>query len=179
LAHSGRLRFPRTRGSSRRRTGWDAGPALARSVVSSAGVTLWPTGAAAAQDGLTIVRIRGEFAINLTVVTSAGDGFASAAIGLCVVTGDAFAAGITAIPTPLADISWDGWMFHQLIAHLTARQTAPLNVAFSALRIPIDTKAMRKIRDTDVLVGVLEMGTEVGNASAQVSGVTRALVKLP
>jgi hypothetical protein len=48
-----------------------------------------------------------------------------------------------------------------------------------AVRVPIDSKAMRKVHESDVLVGVIEMGTEVGAATVRYAAETRILDKLP
>jgi len=45
--------------------------------------------------------------------------------------------------------------------------------------VSIDSRAMRKTTDTDVLIGVFEAGTEVGNATMEFSAITRILDKLP
>jgi len=179
LAHARSTGF-RNRSSSRRRTAWEIGPrTTAVQSLVAAGASVAVTGAQALTDGLTIVRIRGELVLNLSAATSAGDGFVDAAAGLCIINENASGIGITAIPTPLTDLAWDGWMWHQAFGEITSQETTPLNRDFYSLRIPVDTKAMRKFDESDVLVMVVELGTEVGGAQIDFTCLTRLLVKLP
>ncbi len=48
----------------------------------------------------------------------------------------------------------------------------------SQVRVDIDSKAMRKARTSDVLIGVTELGTEIGAATFQFLAQTRILDKL-
>ena len=48
----------------------------------------------------------------LSTGTSALDGY-DGAVGLCIVSENAFNAGIASIPTPITDIQWDGWLWYQ------------------------------------------------------------------
>ena len=131
-------------------------------------------------DGLTQVRLRGEYTYFLSVVTTIGDGFAKMAVGMCWVSENAAGVGITAIPTPLTDVAWDGWLFHRMHGNITGFSTTELLTGpIDAQRVEIDSKAMRKTRATDVLVGVVELGTETGAASLVFSGVSRILLKIP
>ena len=170
----------RGRSSSRRKTGWEEGPFSGVVALSAVGATLWGVGQQALFDGLTIARIRGEA---LLWINSGGvlAGFQSYGIGLCVVTASAFTFGVTAVPSPLTEIEWEGWMFHHVGAAIVQPgATAGEHLgSVGAVRIPIDTKAMRKIGSDEVLCGVVEMGTEVGAATAQFSAQTRQLLMLP
>ncbi len=158
--------MPRSRGfqtrpirSNRRKTGWFEGPFHDISSLVSAGSTVWLTGQTATDDGLTLVRLRGEACLSLRLATAVGDGFDGFAMGICIVTGNAAGVGITAIPKPLTDIDWDGWIWHQLGGHITGLETTEVQRGFHALRIPIDSKAMRKFKASDVIVGVVQMDT--------------------
>ena len=114
----------------------------------------------------------------LSTITSALDGFAEVALGLCVVTENAFGVGITAVPTPLTDIGWDGWLWHWA-GSVYGPSTTVTNAEGSAnVRIPIDSKAMRKFKETDVMLAVLEVSAEVGAAVLTAKMVTRVLVKV-
>jgi len=168
-----------SRVSNRRKTGWDVGPNEPSANLSAAGATVWSVGSQATLDGLTVVRIRGEFSIQLRTVTTIGDGFASYSIGICNVTENAAGIGVTAIPSPLTDIGWDGWIWYHSGAAIFGMETTEVSRSYSSFRMPIDSKAMRKTRATDLLVGVIELGTEVGAATLVFSANTRILDKLP
>ena len=126
--------------SQRRRTSWDEGPGsqAAVSITSSSSVILG-SGAESTEDGLTIVRIRGLLSLTQSV-GGALQGF-SGAFGIGIVTTDAFTVGITAMPTPLDDMDWDGWMFHQFV---DVRTTGTFDKLMSTLNkdYPVDSKAM-------------------------------------
>jgi len=47
-----------------------------------------------------------------------------------------------------------------------------------AVRIPIDTKSMRILSETDTVVAVVEFATEIGTAVVNFTGDSRVLVKL-
>jgi len=165
----------------RRRGGWEAGPRTGTLTITAASQTVFSIGQSAELDGLTIVRTRGEYSAFISAATTALDGFEDAAIGFCVVSQNAAGIGVTAIPDPLADEAWDGWFMHQYLEGLKA----PTNVAeFSNsgaahIRGKIDTKGMRKLRETDVVVGVLSVGTEIGGATMIFNCRSRLYVKLP
>ena len=127
---------------------------------------MYSTGAQATTDGLTILRTRGyvDFAINSN--NAIGDGYRGA-VGLCIVSENAFNAGIGSVPTPITDLAWDGWFWYQFFNLMTNNATAGdlgENAVASYVRFVIDAKAMRKIKDTDVIIAVLEV-TEVGTST--------------
>ena len=168
--------------SVRRKPSWNQGPAQdAASARTAAGATLWNQSAVALESGLTLVRLHGELSMWLEAVTTIGDGFLTWAFGVCIVSQNAAGVGITAIPHPLTDANWDGWWYHSLhsaiigLSVTESDNTGPVG----QVRIPFQTKSMRKIKATDEVVGVLEMGTEVGAATATFTAETRMLVLLP
>jgi len=166
------LRFQRT--GARRRTSWTIGVGGITSLITGANTLVFGTGAQAAQDGLTLVRTRGEVLLTMTGAARL-DGFSQISMGICIVSENAAGIGATAIPAPSTDIGWDGWLWFW-----TGSMSVETFTAFDAtnLRIPIDSKAMRKFKNTDVMVGVIQAGTEVGTASLQATMQTRLLVKL-
>ena len=179
MAHARRFRQGGHVGS-RRQTAWDIGPGQSAGIqVTAAGSTLWALGSQALVSGLTTIRIRGMLTVNLAVTTSVGDGFDSVMAGICVVSANAFAAGVASVPTPIQDISWDGWMWHMILGRFRGAATTEVARApMEAGRFVIDSKAMRKIKATDVLIGVLEVGTETGTSTLEFSADTRVLDKL-
>ena len=179
-----RSRFPRT-GSGRRQTSWSIGGFESGITVTVAGSRLISTNTQAIVDGLTLVRTHGEILAKLDTCQNAGDGFPRNAYGLCVVSENAAGVGVTAVPSPLTDIDWDGWIAHRMFS---LRSTAASGAAASALdgygglataiRMEIDSKAMRKYKLSDVLVSVFEFGSEVGVAQMTIDITLRHLFKI-
>jgi len=130
-------------------------------------------------EGLTIVRIRGIITVTLSTAAAAQDGFFGA-FGFIMVTNEAFAIGITAVPTPLTDEDQEGWMWHQYFDVRTPTGTISdgVNAVGAVSRFDIDNKAMRKIPVGMTLAGVTEV-VESGTAVIEMQGQTRMLVKLP
>ena len=168
-----------TRGrSSRRKTSWSQGPRGTLSISTNA-QTIFASGAQANVPELTLVRVRGELWITLSTVDAALSGFPQVAVGICNVTENAFGAGATAIPAPITDINWDGWLWFW-----QGRFTSPSGTLTDAdgatnARIVIDSKAMRKVHVTDTLVGVIQTTGEIGTATMVANMETRVLDKLP
>ena len=171
----------RSRTTSRRRTTWGLGPGLITSqnaVSSSSTFLVGAQTAEATVDGLTIVRIRGMISLSLGLATAAQDGF-SGAFGICIVTQNAAGVGVTAMPEPVTDLSWNGWLWHQFFAFQSGVVSSSSNPGpKDMLHIEIDSKAMRKIRVTDN-VALIGQVTELGTSTMEVFGATRSLSKLP
>ena len=164
----------------RRLTGWSEGPGDFPTLqsITGASVGIVGQGAQSNSEGLTVVRIRGVIGLTLTAADAALSGFRGA-FGICRVSENAFGIGVTAVPAPLTDRFWDGWMWHQHYYLMQAAVFSAQIAGGSALvTIPIDTKAMRKVPATDIIVLVgehIESGTAVMNVTAS----TRLLAKLP
>ena len=103
----------------------------------------------------TIVRARGN--ISLFSTDAASDESMTGAFGVGLVSAEALAVGITAIPEPFTDADWGGWMVWQSFA---VRYEAPASGDFGALRASwswqIDLKAMRKVEPNSAMVFVVE-----------------------
>ncbi len=171
-------RFPRTRGSSRRRVSWIEGPFGEITNITTTTVNVFPTAQQFVEDDLTIVRTRGELLVGLTAGDSLNEGF-KWAFGMCVVSENAAGVGVTAIPAPLVDIAWDGWLVY-LTGQLNMDNTtlATASDVSRAARYEIDSKAMRKVHRTDTVVAMF--GTTIaGTTTMQTNVTTRMLMKLP
>ena len=120
----------------------------------------------------TVARTRGEVSLHPEVVGA--DLSIDGAFGECVVSSDALAVGITAIPGPFSDPGWDGWLQWQSFAKRFEFGTA-VGINFDAAwSYQVDSKAMRKIPAESVLVQVAE-----SNAGAfKIAMHTRVLVLL-
>ncbi len=122
----------------------------------------------------TIVRCRGD----LLVQINAGGGNSSAnfTAGLIVVTADALAAG--AVPSPLGDIGSD-WLWWSNRGMSTFGGGAGADSDFEGVttRIPIDSKAMRKVGLNQALILVTAIQPEVLTIGVRTVGVIRVLLK--
>ena len=176
MARSSRSNFRTV--SHRRRVSWAAGPRGSLLAKAGSQVAIFPTGAQAVSDDLTIVRTRGDFLISLSAASAIDEGF-SWYLGMAVVTENAFNVGLTAVPAPFDDMLWDGWFqFEQ--GSVYARDNTPLADGSETVsqRVVIDSKAMRKMHASDVIVSVLQL-IEVGTAVVSAYLETRTLFKLP
>ena len=168
----------RLRSGAKRATAWVTGPVGLTAGLTGTGSSLFANGLQSTLDGNTIVRIRGMVTMQVSVVPNlATPNLFAYAVGMCVVSENAFGVGITAVPTPLTDIAWDGWMFHSMgiggIVPGAGNPTADEPVAFE-----VDSKAMRKFKNTDVLIAVLEV-SELGTAGTITAEIeSRTLIKL-
>ena len=180
MPHASSFRRPRIGSGQRRKMTWGVGPRQVPLDLTAAGATLWSLGSQSLLNDTTVTRIRGELSMVLSVVTTIGDGFDRVAVGICNVTENAFNAGVTAVPAPIGDVGWDGWIWHRWFASFRGASVTELGVSpMEAVRVEIDSKAMRKVHQTDFLIGVVELGAETGAATLQFSAETRVLDKLP
>ena len=175
MAHSSRSRF-QTR-TARRRVSWTSGPIGGTGALSASGSTLFPTAQQAALDDLTIVRLHGSLLLLIDSVAALGDGF-SWSFGICVVSENAAGIGVTAVPEPLTDVAWDGWFVHEQGDLKGVTTTTMDNLGGKIERRSIDSKAMRKLHNTDVVIAVLQV-VETGDAAMRAFFRSRMLSKLP
>ena len=105
----------------------------------------------------TVVRARGY----LTVSAGASNASLNAqgAFGMCIVNGEAFDAGAAAIISPWTEAFDDRWFYHTYWSWDLLRTAAGENI-YSGFQHVIDSKAMRKFENGDVIVWMIE------NASA-------------
>ena len=175
-----RVRTSRGSFPARRASSWEDGPGgTTIQSFSSTGSGFLGAGAQALRDGLTLVRLRGQAALYLSDVTSVLDGFVGA-VGIGIFTAEAFAIGITAVPTPIADAKWDGWIYwkpFQLVSQTTT-DTLLGEEVLGADKFEVDTKAMRKLREGDTVAMVMEV-VERGTAVIKADFDSRMLLKLP
>jgi len=102
----------------------------------------------------TILRTRGIF--HLHSDQQVATEIFTASMGLAVVSDQASAIGVTAIPTPVTDMSSDLWFMHETIASKFYFATAVgIGPEASQTRV-IDSKAMRKVQDGEDIVVVVE-----------------------
>jgi len=153
-------RQSRSVGHGRRLTEWTA------TVPEVAFVALPPATAVldsvfTAGDPETIIRVRGLLSIQSDQIVISEQPFG--AVGLAVVTDQAVAIGVTAIPTPYADGESDKWLLHEYWAASMEVATA-VSIANISQRFVLDSKAMRKVSPDETVVLVIENGSAGGGA---------------
>jgi len=122
----------------------------------------------------TVIRTRGFWHISSD--QEIADEEQSVAMGLAVVSEQATAIGVTAVPTPFTDAGSDLWFMYELLATRFLLGTA---VGFSGdfgLGSTFDSKAMRKVEDGQDLAYVIESGPQSQGVNVQKMG--RFLIKL-
>ncbi len=121
----------------------------------------------------TVIRARGMLHLQSDQSAAAED---QAAIwGMCIVSDQAVAIGVTAIPTPVSDGVSDLWfMFQSMMASRGAGTTdSEVGRAWE-----YDSRAMRKVEDGDQLVTVLESERAALTLGVVVRHSGRILIKL-
>ena len=163
----------------RRTTEWGFGPGgNTVQIFSASGEAILGSGISADEE-VTIVRLRGLLSCYLTTtVAGVNEGF-HGAVGIGICTEDAFGVGTTAMPDPLADLAWDGWMWHSFfdIHANTSTLSDGVNAVSASQRIEVDSKAMRRLMESDVLFAKVEV-VEAGTASMGLFFESRVLIKL-
>ena len=155
---------------SQRLTTW-IGPAAQNFLaVASAGATV--IASLPFEEPATIMRTRGQVSIAPNVVTA--DLTIAGAFGICVVSAEAFAAGIAAIPEPFSDADWGGWFVWRSFANKVVASAVDDGIFPAAVTMEIDFKAMRKVTSNEVMVVVAE--SQIG--AFNVFDGTRHLIKL-
>ena len=107
--------------------------------------------AALALRPFTVVRTHMEY--QLRSDQSAAIEFQEAAFGLAVVSDQAVAVGVTAVPTPITESASDLWYLHKWIL---ADESSLTDRTRSSTRVTVDSKAMRKVDIGQDIVGVME-----------------------
>ena len=171
---------PRTPQSLRRKTSWVGGIATvptneltvagSTSVIFSALDTRLSANASLG-NAFTVVRIRGFLTVTPLSITSPQ--FVTGAFGICIVNGEAFDAGVASVISPWTESFDDRWLYHTYFQTMDVFNAA--GVAWFGHRIEIDSKAMCKVENGDVMISVFE------NASADSVSMFnnfRTLVKL-
>ncbi len=143
-------------GVMRRETKWVGIAPTALSALSAGSTAALFTGLGATELALrpfTIVRTRIDFwaASDQRTATEAWQ----VAIGMAVVSDQALAIGITAIPTPITDLGSDLWFVHGILSGQIGLSSA-VGLVTNDVSMQIDSKAMRKINDDQDFALVLE-----------------------
>ncbi len=130
--------------------------------------------AALALRPFTIVRTRISAYIRSDQTASAEE--QQIGFGVCVVSDQATAIGITAIPTPVTDLGSDEWLMIQLMFSAVNAASGAGSIVPNGRGFEIDSKAMRKVDNSSDMNLVLEGGAQNDGAIVTTGG--RILVKL-
>ncbi len=149
----------------RRKTTWVAPADQDVVSVSTGGASLVASFDASANAMLapTIVRTRGI--VSIFPQTFGADVQIGGAFGVCVVSDQAFAAGVASVPDPWDEAFWGGWYVWQPFSFRmefsdTTGLLLPANVSFE-----VDSKAMRKITEDETIVMIAASQTGAFNIS--------------
>jgi len=149
------------RGVMRRETSWASIVPTDTAVAAATAVTFLGFSAGLlALRPFTIVRTRGY--IHMTTDQVAATENQSASMGLAVVSDQALAIGVTAVPTPETDRSSDLFFVHESLASRFIFSTAVAYIQGGIGRV-FDSKAMRKVEEgQDVALSVETTGVSSG-----------------
>jgi len=170
-------RFTRSRGrsGSHRQTVWiavtETGTVLA--AANSVARTNLLNAAALALRPFTIVRTRGVISIGSDQVAASED--YEAAMGMAVISDQASAIGVTAVPTPFTDLGSDLFFVHEMQVGGLEVVTAAGFDAQTVTSRTYDSKAMRKVNE-DEQVNVMLEASSISNGCT-VFHAARMLIK--
>ena len=124
----------------------------------------------------TVVRIRGLW--HAVSDQEVANETYSLAFGAAVVSDQAVAIGITAVPTPSIDADSDLWMLYErIMGSFLIKSTGEGIVEPGGVTKEFDSRAMRKVEDGSQLIFVVENGA-VTAAGCIVRTFARVLIKL-
>ena len=142
-------------------TAWSAlTPAAGQGVTTLTKVLL---GSFVATEQVTVRRTHGL--VEWRSDQKAADESPFGAYGLCIVSNNAFAAGIASIPGPYTDADSDLWFVHQF---LRTTLLFGSNIGFdgqAGASYTINSKAMRKLTDEETIAVVVENGSTTAGAT--------------
>ncbi len=165
-------------GTNRRATTWiplEAGRAVMGGAQTAILVAALSAGALALRP-FTIVRTRGFWHVRSDQV--AATEVYGCSLGKCVVSDQAVAIGVTAVPTPDTDMGSELWFVHESMYSEIFVGAAPSQIGDNGLSSQYDSRAMRKVEEGQDVITVMETGTALASVSAIVTNVDRLLVKL-
>jgi len=167
--------FVRRHGRMVRETNWFSGT-LVNSTVAAASTAVLLTSlnaAALALRPFTVIRTRGILQIRSDQTAAAES--QQAAYGECVVSDQAQAIGVTAVPTPVTDSGSDLFYVYEWLLN-SLEVTTDIGRYIDQPPYRYDSKAMRKVEVGQDMITVWETGAASDGASLTVF--SRALIKL-
>ncbi len=165
-------------GVMRRETLWFTAAGFQQTLTAASTAALLGSlnAAALALRPFTVVRARGELLLRsdqnaATEQQSCGYGFA-------VVSDQASAIGVTAIPTPETDSGSDLWFVYQRCLSSVMFGDGTGFISPGGTPYTVDSKGMRKVEDGQDIVEVMETGVAGTTSGLILSGHVRLLIKL-
>ena len=139
--------------------------AILTNSLNAAGLALRP---------FTVIRVRGRVIVRSD--QTAGSEDQSVAVGFAVVSDQASAIGVTAVPTPITDGGSDLWLMYQMVKSslIVGSDSAIAQVS----DVDVDSRAMRKVEEGQDLIAVVESDTSGVTAGLLVGTGYRFLIKL-
>ena len=122
----------------------------------------------------TIVRTRGLFCIRSDQAVA--DESYAAALGFVVVSAQAIAIGVTAVPTPFIDLGSDYFFVHEMLMGRFEQVTAAGFEANTLTCKHYDSKAMRKVTEDESIIAVIS--SDSLGSGVTVHHAARMLIKL-
>ncbi len=157
-------------GSHKRLTQWIGPAAQGYIAVASTGATL--ISSSSFSEAATVVRTRGV--VSVQPGSFSADLNFIGGFGVAIVSQDALGIGITAVPKPLTDSSWGGWLVWRTFAgHLDVQSAVGFDVQ-SMVNFEVDSKSMRKFSPNEAMIMVAESET----GAFDIYDGTRSLIKL-
>ena len=163
-------------GVKRRETLWlfTSENVAALSLATSAVIANSLNAAALALRPFTVIRTR--LHLNIQSDQTLGTEDQVGAVGCAVVSDQAVAIGVTAVPTPVTDLGSDLWLAHQyLTSSFLFKSGVGVEAQFTT-NADLDSRAMRKVEEGQDLILVKERGTLGDGITLFSAG--RTLIKL-
>ena len=157
-----RRHFSGARGGQRRSTSWlEIVPSITTMVAGGGVITHSLDATELAKRPFTVVR--SHLIVHITSDQLGADELQFGAVGICVVSDQAEAVGVTAVPTPVTDAGSDLWLMHQYVAAEFAFVSGVGFDAAGGYTYLIDSKSMRKVNDDQDVLIVIELATGISN----------------
>ena len=146
--------------------------------LATTGISIGTVGVASeATTKHTLTRVRGTAKVHL--IPNAVSNTMIVAVGLIVVSADAFAVGAAAVPGPITDID-SAWIWHHAFTLGPTQAAAEAGDAIDQYdRVAIDSKAQRKLSPGDTVAFVWEALSLSGTPTADGVVAVRELILLP
>ncbi len=168
-----RSRFPsRAVGGVRRKSLW-LGSAPAEATLTATGGTIFFSLNASALALRPFTIVRTILSCYIRSDQEATEEIQSCGIGCVVVSDQAVAIGVTAVPTPITDINSDLWFAY---GQLTSASRGGAGSGVVGAPLLIESRAMRKVEEGDDVVTVAELSGVSNGFKVVIGG--RQLVKL-
>ena len=162
----------------RRKTAWDDQILIGQTVVnaaSPAGFLLVENAADPEKRGCTVVRIIVDLAVNADVPGSVS-GQEVTSFGIALVSDDAFVAAAFPEPNDETDYPVSGWLWRKVIlVQDETLATGPI----PPVRVYQDLRVARKLDRASLTLIVMTQGIEGSTFNTRLTGIVRALYKLP